>query len=690
MKNAIKKFVDVNINRLNKLIIFLLLIGIVIIIKLYFYNMEIKRNFTESENIIYDINNLQSREYKLNYFILKSTFYLYENNDKVMQEINNIKKLIAKLKENKFFKRNFPLSYQFFLKYEEFFEKKENNIYRFYIFNSLIKNATIYLDKILINSVNIFKNDPEFLKQEMKSVSNIFIVKNSFDKSFLNNLDISYFKHVNFKEPEKEKLKNVLIANLLLFKNNFPEYSKFLYKIQHSTSIFILKQIYDVFINERKEKIEELNFTFNFIIFMLAGGIVIVSMLLILVNKEHIELKKSFVTDKLTGLGNREKLNQDLKNYKHPVLYLINIDKFKHFNDIYGNEIGDKILQKVAIVLKNNFECKNKNVYRLGSDDFAIVCEGNLDYKQIIDYFEKHPVIIDGKEFNIRISIGISNEYPLVENADMALKKVKNDSKIKFYKFTKNSSIKKEYEENLKKSRFLQSAIKNDLIVPVFQPIVFNNFYENGKNKICKYEVLARIKDKGELKSIYPYLTVAKENKIYKEITKSVFKKAYEVFKNNNLELSLNLSIEDILENETMNLIDKLTEDRNFAKRCTFELLESEAIEDYEIVEKFINKMKKRGVKFAIDDFGSGYSNFEHIINLHIDYLKIDGSLIKKIDFDENSRIIVETINSFAQRIGLITIAEFVSNEQIYKTVKSIGIECSQGYYFYPPLEKIL
>ena len=116
MKNAIKKFVDVNIKRLNKLITILLLIGIIIIIKLYFYNKEIKRNFTESENIIYDINNLQSREYKLNYLILKSTFYLYENNDKVMQEINNIKKLIAKLKENKFFKRNFPLSYQIFLK----------------------------------------------------------------------------------------------------------------------------------------------------------------------------------------------------------------------------------------------------------------------------------------------------------------------------------------------------------------------------------------------------------------------------------------------------------------------------------------------------------------------------------------------------------------------------------------------
>ena len=690
MKNVIKKFVDVNIKRLNILIIFLLLIGIVIILKLNFYNKEIKRNFTESENIIYDINDIQSREYKLNYLILKSTFYLYENNDKVMQEINNIKKLIVKLKENKFFKRNFPLSYRAFLRYEKFFKKKENTIYRFYIFNSMIKNATIYLDKILINSVNVFKNEPKFLEHEMKSISNIFIVKNSFDKLFLNNLDISYFKDVNFKDYEKEKLKNVLIANLLLFKNNFPEYSKFLYKIQHSASIYILKSIYDVFMNERKEKIEELNFTFNFIIFMLAGGIVIVSLLLFLVNKEHKDLQEAFVTDKLTGLGNREKLNQDLKNYKHPILYLINIDKFKHFNDIYGNEIGDAILKKVALILKNNFECKNKNVYRLGSDDFAIVCEGDLKYKKIINYFENHPIILDGKQFNIRVSIGISDEYPLVENADMALKKVKSDSKIKCYKFTKNSSIKKEYEENLKKSRFLENAIKHDLIVPVFQPIVYNHFYRNENNKTCKYEVLARIKDNRELKSVYPYLKIAKENKIYKEITKSVFKKAYEIFKNNNLEFSLNLSIDDILENETMDLINKLTEDKDFAKRCTFELLESEAIEDYDIVEKFISKMKKRGVKFAIDDFGSGYSNFEHIINLHIDYLKIDGSLIKKIDFDKNSRIIVETINSFAQRIGLITIAEFVCNENVYKCVKQIGIECSQGYYFYPPLEKIL
>jgi len=684
------KINELNLKFLSLFILFLLGIGFAIIVKLYFYNKDIKKYFIQSENILYDLNRLQKEEFKLNYLILKSSFYLYENNDKVMREIKKIDYLINSLKNNDYFKKYYSQTYKKLQEYEKIFEKEKNDIYRFYIYNSMIKNAIIYLDKILFNSVDIFKNHPKFLKEELKSVGNIFIVKNSFDNSFLNQINVEYFKKLYFQNRDKEKIKNVLIANLIIFKENFPNYSKYLKIIQNSNSIEILKSVIKKFFEEKEKEIDKLNITFYFIIFMLIGGIIIVTLLLFLVNKEHKELKLSFITDKLTGLGNREKLNIDLKNYTHPQLYLVNIDKFKHFNDIYGNITGDKILQKVAEILKNNFSCENKNVYRLGSDDFAIVCDGELNYKSVIRYFETHSVVVDGKDFNIRVSIGMSDEKPLVENADMALKKVKKDSKIKYYKFFKNSSIKKEYEENLKKSLFLENAIRNDLIIPVYQPIVYNYFYNGKKHMICKYEVLARIKDNNNLISIFPYLNIAKENKVYKEITKTIYKKAYINFKNNNVEFSLNLSIDDILEEETMELIEKLTDDKNFANRCTFEFLESEAIEDYDVVENFIIKMKNKGVKFAIDDFGSGYSNFEHIINLKVDYLKIDGSLIKKVYFDKNSRIIVETINNFAKQINLITIAEFVSNEEIYNVVKQIGINCSQGFYFSEPMQKII
>lgn len=671
------------IRKISVLIGILLFAGILIIFELFNYNIYLKNYFKKSEEISYQLNSLKKEEYKLKFLILKSTFYLYENNDAVMDEINKIDKMLEKLKNNSFFKNEFPSSYEKFSVYSKFYAMKKNNIYRFFTYSSIIKNATIYLDKILSSSINVFGDNKEFLQKEIWTIGNVLITKNSFDKSFLENLNINYFKNIQFKQRQKESMKNVLLENLLLFKNTFSKYYFYLKKIQQSVTLEYLNNVYKTFYFEKNKNIKKLSMVFYFIIFVLLGGIVIVSFLLYLINKEHSILEKSLITDSLTGLGNREKFNIDIKKYKNPVLYLINIDKFKHFNDIYGSEIGDKILKKVAGILKNNFNCKNKNVYRFGGDDFGILCEEEIDYQKILDFFKNHPLKIDGKIFNIRVSIGISKEFPLIETADMALKKVKQNSRITSLVYDKNCSLLQNYKENLKKSEILQNAIANDLIIPVFQPI-----FNNKTLEICKYEVLARIKKDNELLSIYPFLKIAKENKVYKEITKAVFLKAYDVFKEKNAEFSLNLSIDDLLEDETLDLIDTLFKNKNFAKRCTFELLESEAIEDYEIVRDFIKKMKKIGVKFGIDDFGSGYSNFVHILNLEIDYLKIDGSLIKHLE-NKNTRIIVRTINLFAKKMNILTIAEFVSNEKIFEYVKKFGINCSQGFYLSKPLEKI-
>jgi EAL domain-containing protein (putative c-di-GMP-specific phosphodiesterase class I) len=101
---------------------------------------------------------------------------------------------------------------------------------------------------------------------------------------------------------------------------------------------------------------------------------------------------------------------------------------------------------------------------------------------------------------------------------------------------------------------------------------------------------------------------------------------------------------------------------------------------------RFIEAMKERGCKIAIDDFGAGYSNFEHILRLRVDYLKLDASLIKPIDIDANARSIVETIVSFARKLGIQTIAEFVHNEVVQNTVRSIGVDHSQGYFIGQPV----
>jgi EAL domain-containing protein (putative c-di-GMP-specific phosphodiesterase class I) len=134
-------------------------------------------------------------------------------------------------------------------------------------------------------------------------------------------------------------------------------------------------------------------------------------------------------------------------------------------------------------------------------------------------------------------------------------------------------------------------------------------------------------------------------------------------------------------------IINKLKHS-SVSNRVTFELLESEAIQDFQKVERFINEVKRYGAKIAIDDFGSGYSNFSYLTKIKVDYIKIDGSLIAHIDTDMNSLLVVETIVSFAKKLGVATIAEFVHSSTVLDKVKELGIDYSQGFYIDEPSVK--
>ena len=175
--------------------------------------------------------------------------------------------------------------------------------------------------------------------------------------------------------------------------------------------------------------------------------------------------------------------------------------------------------------------------------------------------------------------------------------------------------------------------------------------------------------------------------KFYNQITKIVINKACQKAQKSQTTVSLNLSIEDILNNDTVLYIEDELEKYGVADLIIFEILESENITDYEKIVTFINRVKKLGSKVAIDDFGSGYSNFVYLLKLKPDYIKIDGSIIKNMNDGENSSLITKTINDFAHSLGIKTIAEFVHCKEIFDIAKDIGIDEFQGYYFSEPLK---
>ncbi|MEM7020223.1 MAG: EAL domain-containing protein [Pseudomonadota bacterium] len=241
--------------------------------------------------------------------------------------------------------------------------------------------------------------------------------------------------------------------------------------------------------------------------------------------------------------------------------------------------------------------------------------------------------------------------------------------------------IREEYEYNLTWGTKLKYAIKEDRLVPYFQPIANNN-----DDSIQKFECLVRlIEEDGSAITPGVFLGVAKKFKLSPDITRIMIEKSLLVLKDSDYEISLNLSYEDIIDTETTDFIKANLQEREIAERVTFELLESESIANYEQVHLFIQDIKALGCHISIDDFGTGYSNFEHILRLNVDFIKIDGSLIKELDTDDNAYVVTRSIVNFAKELDIRTTAEWVHSQSVLEKVKSLGVDYAQGFYIGEP-----
>jgi EAL domain-containing protein (putative c-di-GMP-specific phosphodiesterase class I) len=269
----------------------------------------------------------------------------------------------------------------------------------------------------------------------------------------------------------------------------------------------------------------------------------------------------------------------------------------------------------------------------------------------------------------------------VLTRADIALHYGKEHKKqIAFY--NQEERVEEHYRANLTMASNVRKALFEHRIICYYQPIV--NLITG---EIVKYETLVRMmNEEGFIVPPMDFLPIAKQTKLYPQITLEVVYQACTLFATRKEEFSINLSDSDIRNTYTVSEIIKTITETGTASRVVFEILESEGIENYDDVTEFITQVKALGAKIAIDDFGTGYSNFENILKLNVDYIKIDGSLIREISTNKRHHIIVETIIDFAHKIGAKTIAEFVTDEVIYNTLKELGVDYSQGYYTGKPI----
>lgn len=404
------------------------------------------------------------------------------------------------------------------------------------------------------------------------------------------------------------------------------------------------------------------------------------------------ELRDLYI-DNLTHLPNRNALLKYIKEQNNSLIALFDIDKFSVLNDLYGEENGDTILTLFTKRLKDFFNIDEFKIYRVGSDRFVVSSLDNSrdvdNFKnKIIDFLEynsNNDFELDDDEINIEITVGIaySEDNHGFEYVQRTVQKARSKF-VNILVYDKDKfEEKNNYRENIQWIKKLKNGLDSGNFQPFFQPII------NAKTKeIYKYESLIRyVNEDGTEIPPYKFLPIAKKAKLYPVIIQVMLSKVIEVIREKNIRIAVNVSFEDISHQPTYDfIVNTVSKNKDITHLLDFELLESEEIEDFDIVKGFITEVKSYGCSMGIDDFGAGYSNFNMLDTLDVDYVKIDGSLIKDINRMPRQELIVETIAKFCTKLNLKTIAEYVSEEDIYHKIHKLNIDYAQGYYFDKPL----
>lgn len=389
----------------------------------------------------------------------------------------------------------------------------------------------------------------------------------------------------------------------------------------------------------------------------------------------------------------KKQLIADLSYIDNPILIFLQIANYDLFKEFYSETLMHTFEFELEQVILNYFPANSnlKKVYNLSNGLFGFLKNETFNERELIaslkEVIEKFKEIgISFKETNYDIDICISFATEGNHILDDVYIGIQHGLKYKLpivYAINFHRRAQIEARNKLKSIGMIKNALSNNgSFTSFFQPII-----NNETNEIEKYESLIRLIDEeGNIISPYQFLDVAKKTGYYSDITELVINNSFKALEYTNKDISINLSSSDIENRHVRKLLWKLIRKKEHKGRIIFELLEDEEVNDFELVKNFILQSKLEGqVKIAIDDFGSGYSNYERLLDFQPDILKIDGSLIKNIVTDTYSRHVVESIIVFAKKQNIKTIAEFVVNEEVFDTIKDLGIDYSQGYYLGEP-----
>jgi len=397
--------------------------------------------------------------------------------------------------------------------------------------------------------------------------------------------------------------------------------------------------------------------------------------------------------DPLTKVYNRQYLFNFLRhiNIEDYQILMLDIDHFKKVNDTYGHDIGDVILTSVTGRISSLIRKKDALI-RYGGEEFILLLHKQTPSQcqevanRIKESIYSRPVKANEHLVDLTLSIGV-NPYPShskdvdeaikIADEQLYLAKSNGRNRVEVYDIHNEKEM-----VSAKHINEVKVAIEESRIKCMYQPI-FNA--ETGALK--SYEVLVRMIDiDGKVISPHAFLPSIAHTQVYTDLTKRILELALHALRFNDIKLTINLDLQDLFNPEILEIIlSALKKKTSLASNITFEILETQEVTNFEELKKHIDEIKNTGAKIALDDFGSGYANFTYLVHLGIDVLKIDGSLIRDIDKNKKARNIVQTINTFAQKMGIETVAEQIERREELEVIKHLGVCYAQGYYLGKP-----
>lgn len=431
----------------------------------------------------------------------------------------------------------------------------------------------------------------------------------------------------------------------------------------------------------------------------------LISVGLDITDRKEAESRLSWLADhdSLTRLYNRRKFQEVCDTtvslslrYNHSgALLFLDLDSFKYVNDTLGHQVGDTLLNIVATELSKIIR-ETDTVARIGGDEFAILMP-EIDTEQACQAAQKisdhlHGLTIPGLATMQRVSISIGIAmFPehgtvvgdLLANADIAMYQAKEYGQGSWHVFSKAEQVRERIEQQVLWRQRIESALVNDGYVLYYQPIV--NVISGA---VKHYEVLLRMRDvSGKLRLPGTFIPIAEKTGQIHAIDHWVLRSAIKNLKtlsrhNPDLSFSINLSAHAFMDPELLTILhDLLKSTKIRAERLVFELTETAALADFTAACDMMNTIRNLGCKFALDDFGVGFSSFYYLKQLPVDYVKIDGSFIKDLPDNEPDQILVKAISNIAKGFGMKTIAEFVEDGRTLKLLRDYDVDMAQGYH---------